>query len=299
MKTIRNIIISASAAAILLTVSAGAADASAVKSPHSFEVDRQPQDVAAYTIDGNNYFKLRDIASILNGSEKQFEIVWDNAEQTIEIKSGQSYTAVGDEMQPLAEGTVPASYSTDRLLMDGEEVKLAGYAVNGNNFYKLRDVAYLIDFGVTWDETARRVIVDTTQSYVPTAAEQEIISRKAELYEQAQQDLENVEVQSAQVDRELDQCGAIQLRLNILTGKKRQLWEDALSRMIERTEQVLTPDALDAFHAEQAAWQAELERQQNEARNMFWGGSMVPTVLNSIQTELSQERIDELLVYLR
>jgi hypothetical protein len=42
----------------------------------------------AYNIDGNNYFKLRDLAYALNGTEKQFEVGWDGAANAISLTSG-------------------------------------------------------------------------------------------------------------------------------------------------------------------------------------------------------------------
>ena len=44
--------------------------------------------LTAYTIGGNNYFKLRDI-----GQAFDFGIGWDNATKTITIDTGTGYTA--------------------------------------------------------------------------------------------------------------------------------------------------------------------------------------------------------------
>jgi len=46
----------------------------------------------AYNINDNNYFKLRDLAYILNGAQKQFEVGWDGANNAISITSGKPYT---------------------------------------------------------------------------------------------------------------------------------------------------------------------------------------------------------------
>ena len=42
---------------------------------------------------------------------------------------------------------------------------LTGYNINGNNFFKLRDLGILFDFDVTWDSVNSAVIVDTSHSY--------------------------------------------------------------------------------------------------------------------------------------
>ncbi|MBO4914576.1 MAG: hypothetical protein J5449_05155, partial [Oscillospiraceae bacterium] len=53
---------------------------------------------AVYKIDGANYFKLRDLAMILNGSAKQFAVDYDAAAGAVSITSGKPYTAIGGEL---------------------------------------------------------------------------------------------------------------------------------------------------------------------------------------------------------
>lgn len=52
----------------------------------------------AYTINNNNYFKLRDLAYALRSEEKKFDVIWNGDKNSIELASGQNYTIVGGEM---------------------------------------------------------------------------------------------------------------------------------------------------------------------------------------------------------
>ena len=52
----------------------------------------------AYNIAGNNYFKLRDLAYALNGTDKQFEVGYDAERNAVILTGGQAYTPVGGEM---------------------------------------------------------------------------------------------------------------------------------------------------------------------------------------------------------
>ena len=45
----------------------------------------------AYNIKGNNYFKLRDLAQAVNNTEKNFEVTWDGATNTVGIDTSISY----------------------------------------------------------------------------------------------------------------------------------------------------------------------------------------------------------------
>jgi hypothetical protein len=119
----------------------------------------------AYNINGSNYFKLRDLAKAVSGSEKEFEVTWDGTKNAINLVSGNAYTSVGGELvngDGLAKQT---ALSTAIVYKDGEKQTLTAYTINGNNYFKLRDVAKSFDIGITWDNATSTVGIDTTISY--------------------------------------------------------------------------------------------------------------------------------------
>jgi len=120
----------------------------------------------AYHINGNNYFKLRDLAQAVNNTEKNFEVIWDGVKKAINLVSNKPYTPVGGE---LAKGDGKAKVTaptTAKIYKDGEEISLTAYHINGNNYFKLRDIAKIFDIGVTWDGATKTVIIDTSIGYV-------------------------------------------------------------------------------------------------------------------------------------
>mgnify|MGYP005805204301 FL=1 len=121
----------------------------------------------AYEINNNNYFKLRDIAKVLSGSEKQFEVTWDGAKNTISLISGQPYTAVGGELTAGSGTSQQAKLNTSAVVLDGETVSLTAYTINGNNYFKLRDLGAAFDFGIGWDGATNTVTIDTSTGYTP------------------------------------------------------------------------------------------------------------------------------------
>ncbi len=119
----------------------------------------------AYNIGGNNYFKLRDIAKVVIGSEKQFEVTWDNDKKAINLISNMPYTAVGGEMS-LGEGKIKeATLNTSTIYKDGVVIQLTAYTINANNFFKLRDLTQAFNIGVTWDGATQTVGIDTKLDY--------------------------------------------------------------------------------------------------------------------------------------
>jgi hypothetical protein len=121
----------------------------------------------AYNIGGNNYFKLRDLAIKLSGTEKQFEVGYDDATRAISLTSGKAYTPVGDEMASKGAGSQKAVFSTSKIMLDGADVNLAAFLIGGNNYFKLRDIGAAFDFGVTWDGERNTIIIDTSTGYTP------------------------------------------------------------------------------------------------------------------------------------
>lgn len=119
----------------------------------------------AYNIGGANFFKLRDLAYVLSGTPKQFEVGWDGAANCITLTSGKAYTAVGNEMASAGGGEQTASPTTSKILKDGKEVSLTAYNINGANYFKLRDIGEAFDFGVDWDQATQTISIDTSKGY--------------------------------------------------------------------------------------------------------------------------------------
>ena len=94
----------------------------------------------AYSINDNNYFKLRDIAKVLSGTKKQFEVTWNGATKSIELKPNTAYTAVGGELATGKAVRQTAKLSADTVYMNGNVASLTAYTINGNNYFKLRDL---------------------------------------------------------------------------------------------------------------------------------------------------------------
>lgn len=122
------------------------------------------KDVVAYNIKGNNYFKLRDIAHLVNGTEKQFDVTWDNEKKAINLKSNTAYSANDsislDEIKdPVAQGSTSAIYK------DGGKILAGAYNISGNNYFKLRDIAAIFDFAVVWDNATKTIGIDTSKPY--------------------------------------------------------------------------------------------------------------------------------------
>ena len=123
----------------------------------------------AYDINGTIHFKLRDLAHTLSGTAKQFEIVWDGVNNAIQLIGDRPYTAVGGEMANSGAGYKAVSPTKSKTYLDGREVQLIAYYIDGNNYFKLRDIGRAFDFKVVWDGTGNTFMIDTGQEY--TAAE--------------------------------------------------------------------------------------------------------------------------------
>jgi len=134
--------------------------ASAVK------VDGKTVAFASFNINGSNYFGLRDIAAALNGSGKQFQVGWDNAGKAVTLTSNAPYEPVGGELSRTdAADDVWMTSSTASIFIDSTKTALNAYVYGNRNYFKLRDIASKLNFGVTYDSAANTINIDTTSGY--------------------------------------------------------------------------------------------------------------------------------------
>ncbi|MCH5211717.1 MAG: hypothetical protein J1G06_01760 [Oscillospiraceae bacterium] len=126
-------------------------------------VDGKPVDFCAYNLYGSNYFMLRDVAMSLDGTDKQFNVVWDNR---IQLTQNEPYEPIGQEFSQSADSAEDAYLSIPEIRIDGnDKITLIGYNINGSNYFKIRDIARIFDFGVYYENGT--LAIDTTKSYTP------------------------------------------------------------------------------------------------------------------------------------
>ena len=117
---------------------------------------------AAYNIEGNNYFKLRDLAAAMDGTDKNFNVGYNREKDSVEITSLTPYTTGNTGISGYAKkGNQKATNSPQSIYLDGKKVTLQAYSVLDYNYCKLRDVADLLDFAVDWNPNTNTVNIAT------------------------------------------------------------------------------------------------------------------------------------------
>jgi hypothetical protein len=120
----------------------------------------------AYTIDGSNYFRLRDIAMAFNGTVKNFSVGYDTYEKKITIVTGSPYTPIGGELTgDQATESVQALPSAASISINGWKTVLMAYTINSSTYFRLRDLASTLNFGLSWDGVNNTVTISTLTGY--------------------------------------------------------------------------------------------------------------------------------------
>ena len=131
----------------------------------SLTCDGAAQNPTVYKIGGSNYFKIRDVAAMLDGTGKQFAVGYDGQLKSVTATTGQGYAKQpGDLAGAPAGGNKTAEISSDTIYVNGEKVDAEVYKIDGSNYFKLRDLGKALDFYVGWSQE-RGVYIETDKSY--------------------------------------------------------------------------------------------------------------------------------------
>lgn len=141
---------------------------SILPSTHKVAVDGKSAKPQGYLVNQENYFKLRDIAYILKDTKACFAVDWDAANKAIRLTSGKTYQPTGGELASGTTAVESSAPSDDKITLNGKPAALSGYRINDNNYYRVRDLAELIGFGIDFDSATRTVqIVSDASSEDP------------------------------------------------------------------------------------------------------------------------------------
>ncbi|WP_317856327.1 WG repeat-containing protein [Chakrabartyella piscis] len=141
-------------------------------SPTSAKVQVDGSTIAfeAYTIDGNNYFKLRDVAKALSETDCKFSVGYDSTTRSTTLTSGENYASSGTELL-LGDGTQKtATKSSINLYINGNQKKFITYGIDGYGYYKLRDLGDALGFDIAWDSSTSTIQIDTKATTTTTSS---------------------------------------------------------------------------------------------------------------------------------
>ena len=139
--------------------------ADVMKTNNTLILNGKKIDFPAVKVLNYNWLKLRDFAVLLNGTSKQFGIYYNQATKEIEITTGAAYIPIGDEMIDTLDGDFTAVVSPQKILLNGKQVNVAAYNTKGYNYFRLRDLAIILDFAVDFDDKTDIVSLDMAVPY--------------------------------------------------------------------------------------------------------------------------------------
>ena len=154
----KRMILSALAISMVCTVPIQAAQVSADMAV--IEVDGKLHQLPAYLIEGNYYFKLREVAGMMQGTHGAFRVDWNSQQSSIVITSGvetkeEKTSAVFDR------ASYDAVPSSAPVFIDGSYVNLKAYNIGDYTYFKLRDLGETLGFEIGWRERDKRVLIST------------------------------------------------------------------------------------------------------------------------------------------
>lgn len=137
----------------------------------TINVDGRDVDFVAYNIDDNNYIRLCDLAIVLTDSNARFDVtLYDNS---VLITPDTAYTGEidivekTDKTPEITHAYIPVFSGTDRAYAKA-------YDVDGYTYFKLRDIAKIVDFGVFWSADTG-IKIDSSRGYYLTEDEEKAL----------------------------------------------------------------------------------------------------------------------------
>ena len=133
----------------------GPVEITCVVSNQGLTVDGVEKEIDHYNINGYNYFKLRDLACILNGTANTFDVGYDTATRTISLTTGQAYTPIDGDMVIGEDKSSTTVVSNQKITVNGQTVNLTAYNIGGSNYFQLRELAPWLGYEVGYDSVNR------------------------------------------------------------------------------------------------------------------------------------------------
>ena len=131
----------------------------------SISVEGKSIQIGGFNINNNTYYKLRDIAYLLNGTDNQFDVVYDTEKSAIVMQPGRSYLGGKSEESVSSIKDVKLEEKQVSLYLQDEYHEVLGYMINGNTYVKIRDIVELLEVEIEWSNETKEITLITRAEY--------------------------------------------------------------------------------------------------------------------------------------
>jgi DNA-binding beta-propeller fold protein YncE len=114
-------------------------------------------DIRTVNIDGRSYFMLRDIAFLLKDTPARFDVSWDATANAIQITTNRKY--MGSTCSNALQGVVMPSAAV--VYVDGSQIFLTSYNINGRTYFMLDDLADVLGFESSLNAAESASVINT------------------------------------------------------------------------------------------------------------------------------------------
>ncbi len=104
---------------------------------------------------------MRDFASIVSGTEAQFEIKYDSKTNTVNIIKGGVYTSVGNEMLLDNSEKYITKKSNYHIAVDGTVVDVQCYTIDGDLYFDIEQLSQILGMTAQKKQDEKGYIVAT------------------------------------------------------------------------------------------------------------------------------------------
>lgn len=112
------------------------------------------------------YVKVRDIANAVKKTTKKFSVVYDTKKNTLTVKPGKAYTAVGGENKKGTTSSTKAYYSSTAFYKNSTKQTAKVYIIDKEPYVALSSLAKIADFSLT--STSKSFVINTKLGYGET-----------------------------------------------------------------------------------------------------------------------------------
>lgn len=131
-------------------------------SGENVSLDGRNLQINAYLINRSNYVKIRDVAALLKDTPAKFDLAYDNEKQSVIISKGKNYSDSFIYKESKLKEERIAKETMQKFVDDkGQEIELKGYFIDGYNYFRLRDLGKVLNFGVAYDFKDQRVLLSS------------------------------------------------------------------------------------------------------------------------------------------